>query len=413
MAVATGNDGEGTIWLLETATGKVGKHGRALWASDGHAYSVAFAADGRTLAADRGKETRLWDLATGEVLQTIQGGALDGRNFALAPDGRTIVQGDSGDGVIRLYQTATGKELRTLQGDRAGVHAVAFSPDGKNFASTGTDQAIKLWDVATGRQLWLAEGHKGLVSWLSFSPDGKTLTSGGTDLAVRLWEVTTGKERWRFEGHRNAVRCGAFSRDGKLLATGSADTTVLVWDLAFPAGPPRLSPLSARELDALWADLAGEDARRAYQAIGALAEAVAQAVPFLQDHVKVVPLIEDPAIGRLLADLDSERFATRAKAMRQLQALAATAEPALRKALARRPTVEVHQRVNQLLEKLDPRWSPEVRRQVRAVEVLTRIGSREARQVLERLAGGAPEVRLTQEAKASLDRLAKRPLARP
>ena len=45
---------------------------------------------------------------------------------------------------------------------------------------------------------------------------------------------------------------------------------------------------------------------------------------------------------------------------------------------------------------------------LRAVEVLERIGTPEARQVLAKLADGAPEARLTQEAKASLQRLAKR-----
>ncbi len=44
---------------------------------------------------------------------------------------------------------------------------------------------------------------------------------------------------------------------------------------------------------------------------------------------------------------------------------------------------------------------------LRTVEVLEIAGTPEARQVLEQLAKGAPEARLTQEAKASLERLAK------
>jgi hypothetical protein len=38
------------------------------------------------------------------------------------------------------------------------------------------------------------------------------------------------------------------------------------------------------------------------------------------------------------------------------------------------------------------------------VEALERIGSRDARQLMEALAAGAPEARLTREAKASLAR---------
>ena len=44
---------------------------------------------------------------------------------------------------------------------------------------------------------------------------------------------------------------------------------------------------------------------------------------------------------------------------------------------------------------------------LRALEVLERIGTPEARQILLSLAKGAPEAALTQEAKASLERLGK------
>jgi hypothetical protein len=44
-----------------------------------------------------------------------------------------------------------------------------------------------------------------------------------------------------------------------------------------------------------------------------------------------------------------------------------------------------------------------------AVEILEHIGTPSARQVLDELAKGAAAQRLTQEAKASLERLAKRP----
>jgi hypothetical protein len=55
--------------------------------------------------------------------------------------------------------------------------------------------------------------------------------------------------------------------------------------------------------------------------------------------------------------------------------------------------------------------SPEVPRGLRAVEVLERAGTPQARKVLKTLAAGTPRCRLTQEAQATLDRLngARRP----
>lgn len=56
------------------------------------------------------------------------------------------------------------------------------------------------------------------------------------------------------------------------------------------------------------------------------------------------------------------------------------------------------------------RWSSPVQLQLlRAVEVLEQIDTPEARRLLAELAQGAAAARLTQEAKAALERLEKRP----
>jgi hypothetical protein len=59
-----------------------------------------------------------------------------------------------------------------------------------------------------------------------------------------------------------------------------------------------------------------------------------------------------------------------------------------------------------MLEDLTGRnLSPEQIRIVRAIEVLDKIGTPEAKQLLERLAGGAPGSLTTLQAQMSLDRL--------
>jgi hypothetical protein len=61
----------------------------------------------------------------------------------------------------------------------------------------------------------------------------------------------------------------------------------------------------------------------------------------------------------------------------------------------------------QILESASP-GTTERRREVRAVEVLERIGTPEAIEVLRKLAGGVPDAVLTHESKAAIERLKKR-----
>ena len=60
-----------------------------------------------------------------------------------------------------------------------------------------------------------------------------------------------------------------------------------------------------------------------------------------------------------------------------------------------------------------PANQPERLRMLRALEALERIGTPEARQLLHQLGQGAPEAWLTREAKAGLQRLTRRPVAKP
>src|SRR5205085_91419 len=115
-------------------------------------------------------------------------------------------------------------------------------------------------------------------------------------------------------------------------------------------------------------------------------------------------------LAGLIADLDDERFTVRERASSELALFGEAAAPALRKKLADKPSLEARQRVEQLLARLNNplgAWSPDELRGVRALEVLERVGTSEASQILESLSKGASGDRLAQEAKASLDRLAR------
>jgi hypothetical protein len=192
---------------------------------------------------------------------------------------------------------------------------------------------------------------------------------------------------------------------------------VLLWDVTGRApSKPAAAALAPADVEELWSDLADLDAARAHRAMGKFLAAPADAVPLVQKRVPPVPgkAADAEALAQLIAELDRDSFDVREKAARELQQAGKAALPALRKARENPPSQEVRRRVEQLLEKLEsPNLSGEQLRSLRAVELLERVGSPEARRVLEGLTRGNPDAPLTQEARASLERLKGQPASAP
>jgi hypothetical protein len=175
---------------------------------------------------------------------------------------------------------------------------------------------------------------------------------------------------------------------------------------------PEAVALSADDLEGLWNDLTGTSATNAYRAILRLTACGRESVPFLKQRLKSGITSNEPRMVRLIKDLDDDEFTVREKAAQELESLGPRAEAALRRALEGRPSTEVRSRVGHLLKKLKagaPLPSADLIG-LRVLEVFENADTQAAQQVLKELANGAPEALLTRQAKASLDRLAKRPV---
>jgi RNA polymerase sigma factor (sigma-70 family) len=425
---------------------------------------IVFASDSNTLISGGWSDGKLryWDAGAGRELRQMKAHEHGIHCLALAPDGRTLVTAGH-DRLIRLWDCATGVPIRSFGAETGIVLRLAFSSDGKTLACAHAGNVVRLWDVATGTVVRQIDATKSqtkqpgalcfspnatLLAWsdgedsihltnattgeeirrvqadkrrtdpldaIAFSPDGKSLIwSGQHWKQVFVFEVATGQLRHQFQGHHGHIIALAYTSAGDRIASGSSDASVLLWDAVGRlqrAQDPR-PVLTASEKTSFWTDLASDRSVVAYVAVQSLAERPREAISLIGQRLRPVPAPDGKRLSALIRDLDNDEFNTRERARNELEKAGDCAASAIRKKLDSHPSAEARRHLTDLLDICAPKdWarSPELLRILRATEVLERIGTADAKQLLQTLAAGAPDARLTREAKASLERLAQHP----
>ena len=337
-----------------------------------------------------------WDLKTGQMLTCHSIEPLMKRYSALSPEGRLLLH--NGD----LVDTDSGKKVARLESP-PGYPWWSFSHDGALVLGNGiqTTDGLRVWESATGKVV----AHLKPKVWIhqvAFHPNNRLLAINTND-GIHLYDAVTSKLLAVCRMPKDVMSseiCFDFSLDGRRLATGMPDGAILVWDASLPPSKPQR--LEANEIESLWADLADADAAKAWRAVWRLSDAPNDALVLLRGHVKPYPTASADVMRKLLADLDNDSFKVRDAAAKRLKELSFQAEPALRAALKAKPSLEQRRRIEELLAAALPAPTPEELRQLRALIVLERIGTPEARHLLEEAAKGPPSARLTRQARSSL-----------
>lgn len=408
------------VRVIDAASGKL-RH--VLPATDLTVKSLSFSPDGQLLACSCMGGAVLYDVGTGK-----ESARFIGKNFggvvAFSPNGKVLATG--GLGGVGIWDVAARKPVHELNaGDPTSrwVHCLGFSPDGKVLYTGAGNSWIGCWDVASGKELtrFPIEGH--VSHELVVSPDGSLIAwSGKYDGVIHLLEVATGKEVHALYCHRRGVRSGdntgtvrglSFAPDGRTLACACGDGTALIWDLNPPATEGQKGMATARsdEMAKLWAELASDDAPEAYRAAWAMSSIPEKTTAFLKERLTPLPPKLAERIEQLIRKLDDDSFDVRESASRELAKLGAAAVPALQAALQGKPSAEVRVRVEVLLEPLTkqkPTPEQEALRRVRSVPILERLGTREAREVLEMIGKGPTVAASTRAANAAVERLGRR-----
>jgi eukaryotic-like serine/threonine-protein kinase len=191
------------VWEVES--------GRLLIALDEPAIPPVFAAGGQVLAVTiqhaYEHEVVFYDLLHPERAPRRVRGRDYSPALAVSPDGKLVASSTRG-GLVRLFDPATGELIDSVHGHLNGAHGLAFSPDGRRLISLSVGrEAIKLWDVETRQELLtLPGGGFGFGGDLArWSADGDVILSGDPWRAWRApsWEeIAAAEAKEKAEGRQ-------------------------------------------------------------------------------------------------------------------------------------------------------------------------------------------------------------------
>jgi WD40 repeat protein len=311
---------------------------------------------------------------------------------------------------LLLRMTSTGRTLSSARVPEDYCGVLCLSPDARTVVmSSLSGRRLALIETATARPrlLWSVDEPVGAAA---LSRDGRILATGHVDGTLRFWDAYNGCPLAARQAHEGQIYSVDFDPAGSYAATGSWDGTALVWDLRELGLHP--APLASRdraELPKLWGSLGSGDAQLAYRSIVQLTALGDVSVSFLAERIQRLPPSKASTIMYLIQKLNDAHFARREEAVRELIQMGSAAEPALRTALAGEHLPEVRLRIEKVLSSVvEPALSSEEVRTLRAIEVLERIGSEQARQALVKIQSRAASGRTSNEVAASLARLASR-----
>ena len=207
---------------------------------------IAIDAQGRwAVTASEDKTARVWDVASGRLLEVLRpplGAGDEGKLYsvALSPDGSTVAVGgwtklgsETGH-TVYLFDRSTGQLLKRLPGLPNVILHLAFSPDGRWLAaSLGGAQGVRVWDWRSKQPPAADTAYQGQSQSAQWGPGGRLITSS-YDGKLRLYAVSPGSAQGAPQLERlvevqapgGSRPLGlAFRPDGREVAVGYEDST--------------------------------------------------------------------------------------------------------------------------------------------------------------------------------------------
>ena len=136
-------------------------------------------------------------------LPAMQGHWSGFTSVALSASGDRVLTG-SHDETAKLWNSATGALIQTFSGHESSVTSVVLSANGDRVLTGSWDNTAKLWNSATGALIQTFSGHEDVVTSVTLSASGDRVLTGSFDGSVRMWDAITGEPLRLFWGEEES-----------------------------------------------------------------------------------------------------------------------------------------------------------------------------------------------------------------
>lgn len=203
--------------------------------------TLAFSSDNLAILSASGDTVKVWNRSTLQVIRTMA------CEYALCsmfvPGDRQIILGTK-SGKLQIFELASGSLLETVDGHDGALWSICLAPDQRGIVSGGADKTVKFWDFELSKDQGTTQKRLTLkhsrtlqleedVLCVKFSPDHRLLAVSLLDCTVKIFYTDSLKFFLSLYGHKLPVLCLDISHDSTLIATGSADRNVKIWGLDF------------------------------------------------------------------------------------------------------------------------------------------------------------------------------------
>jgi WD40 repeat protein len=179
------------------------------------------------------------DVESGEVIRYHNFSTPALWDIAISPDGKTYaalseMDPESETSTISLWDMDTGNLVDTIESNNCEATSIAFTPDNKSlivsFLNRKNPDRIVIFDLDTGLETKIIKERS--VANIQFSGDGRIFAAGSTLRGeVIIWDSNTYEEIWRIMYIRNPPDDIALSSDGELLVVVD-ESALMAWNVS-------------------------------------------------------------------------------------------------------------------------------------------------------------------------------------